>query len=58
MLIGISPELEIALYTLCYKTRPGRDCWVSLGGDDLLIQTIIEEEDGALRNAHFRLIDH
>ena len=39
MLVGTSPELEIALYTLCFYTRPGRDCWVSLGGKRFKLKT-------------------
>ncbi|KAG7326095.1 hypothetical protein KOW79_009496 [Hemibagrus wyckioides] len=38
-LIGSSPELDLALYTLCYVTRPGKHCRLSLGGKGLTIQT-------------------
>ncbi|KAG8585549.1 hypothetical protein GDO81_005068 [Engystomops pustulosus] len=37
--IGSSPEFEIAIYTLCYVTRPNRMCTVKLGGSSLKIQT-------------------
>ncbi|XP_040281878.1 poly(U)-specific endoribonuclease-D-like [Bufo bufo] len=37
--IGSSPEFEIAMYTLCYVTRPGSLCTVKLGGSSLKIQT-------------------
>ncbi|KAG7264407.1 hypothetical protein CRUP_014316 [Coryphaenoides rupestris] len=38
-IIGCSPEFDLALYSLCYITRPGRRCSLSLGGKELLIQT-------------------
>ncbi|XP_027016291.1 uridylate-specific endoribonuclease A [Tachysurus fulvidraco] len=38
-LIGSSPELDLALYTLCYVTRPGKQCRLSLGGKQLTVQT-------------------
>ncbi|XP_076412801.1 uridylate-specific endoribonuclease [Peromyscus maniculatus bairdii] len=37
--IGSSPEFEFALYSLCFITRPGRKCHLSLGGYPLAIQT-------------------
>ncbi|XP_056418580.1 uridylate-specific endoribonuclease D-like [Hyla sarda] len=37
--MGSSPEFEIAMYTLCYVTRPNRQCTVKLGGNPLKIQT-------------------
>ena len=53
MMIGISPELELALYTLCFRARPGGDCFVTLANKTFTIQTIIFRY--RLRNAHFRL---
>ncbi|CAJ1051088.1 poly(U)-specific endoribonuclease-A [Xyrichtys novacula] len=37
--IGCSPEFDFALYSLCYITRPGKRCHLSLGGKELIIQT-------------------
>nr|XP_032656833.1 poly(U)-specific endoribonuclease-D-like [Chelonoidis abingdonii] len=37
--IGSSPEFELAVYTLCYKTRPNKLCTLSLGGKSAQIQT-------------------
>ncbi|XP_074126793.1 uridylate-specific endoribonuclease isoform X3 [Sminthopsis crassicaudata] len=37
--IGSSPEFEFALYSLCFISRPGRMCHLSLGGYSLAIQT-------------------
>ncbi|XP_063283768.1 uridylate-specific endoribonuclease D-like isoform X1 [Pelobates fuscus] len=39
MFIGSSPEFELAIYTLCYVTRPDALCTVSLGGKTLQLQT-------------------
>ncbi|KAG7238257.1 hypothetical protein INR49_030968 [Caranx melampygus] len=37
--IGCSPEFDFALYSLCYIARPGKQCRLSLGGNELIIQT-------------------
>ncbi|XP_038609151.1 poly(U)-specific endoribonuclease [Tachyglossus aculeatus] len=37
--IGSSPEFEFALYSLCFISRPGKVCRLSLGGHPLGIQT-------------------
>lgn len=39
MFIGTSPELEIALYTICFQVRPDKECPISLGGNKMLIRT-------------------
>ncbi|XP_053622041.1 endoribonuclease CG2145-like [Plodia interpunctella] len=39
MFIGTSPELEIALYTLCFVTRADNECKLKLGGKDVNIAT-------------------
>lgn len=39
MFIGTSPELEIALYTLCYVTRVDNDCNLKLDSKDIKIIT-------------------
>ncbi|XP_072238393.1 uridylate-specific endoribonuclease A isoform X3 [Leuresthes tenuis] len=38
-IIGCSPEFDFALYSLCFITRPGKQCRLSLGGKALIIQT-------------------
>ncbi|XP_028816910.1 uridylate-specific endoribonuclease A, partial [Denticeps clupeoides] len=38
-IIGCSPEFDLAVYSLCYITRPGKQCKLSLGGKRLIIQT-------------------
>lgn len=37
--IGTSPELEIALYTLCFATLPDKDCIVASNGNQFKIRT-------------------
>ncbi|XP_077583139.1 uridylate-specific endoribonuclease A isoform X1 [Stigmatopora nigra] len=37
--IGCSPEFDLAIYSLCYITKPGKQCRLSLGGKELIIQT-------------------
>ncbi|XP_015608347.1 poly(U)-specific endoribonuclease homolog [Cephus cinctus] len=39
MFIGTSPELEMALYTVCFFARPDKPCPVSLGGTKFNIMT-------------------
>ena len=55
MLIGISPELEMALYTLCFRALPNKICTVSLGGKEFKIKTRIELNTSSLllRSAYF-----
>lgn len=35
MFIGTSPELEMALYTLCFVTRADNECKLKLGSNDV-----------------------
>ena len=37
--VGTSPELELALYTVCFHARPDNWCPVSLGGAKFFILT-------------------
>jgi len=37
--VGTSPELELALYTVCFQLRPDRTCPVSLGNSKFGIVT-------------------
>jgi len=44
--VGTSPELEMALYTVCFMTRPDAKCHVRLGGADVYIQTWTYSQSG------------
>lgn len=46
MFIATSPELELALYTVCLMSRPDAKCHVSLMGTDVYIQTWTENYGG------------
>ncbi|XP_020719102.1 endoribonuclease CG2145 isoform X2 [Bombus terrestris] len=46
MFIGTTPELEIALYTLCFFTRPNKRCQLSFGGFKFYVQTYILQNNG------------
>nr|XP_013100634.1 unnamed protein product [Stomoxys calcitrans] len=39
LFVGTSPELELALYTVCFKLRPDRTCPVSLGNSKFGVVT-------------------
>ena len=52
MMIGISPDLEMALYTLCFLTRPNETCPVTYEGVPHPIRTVISQEE-ELRSAFF-----
>jgi len=39
MFVGTSPELEMALYTVCFLTMPDEKCYLKMGGQSLEIQT-------------------
>ncbi|RZF47555.1 hypothetical protein LSTR_LSTR009091 [Laodelphax striatellus] len=39
LFVGTSPELELALYSVCYLARPGKECMIRLNGQPLVIQS-------------------
>jgi poly(U)-specific endoribonuclease len=39
LFIGTSPELELALYTICFTLRPDKNCFLSSDGQRFLINT-------------------
>ncbi|XP_046751053.1 endoribonuclease CG2145-like isoform X2 [Diprion similis] len=39
LLIGTSPELELALYTICHYARPNNYCNIALGGTRMMLYT-------------------
>ena len=44
--IGLSPELEMALYTICVLLKPDSACTISLGGKKVDIVTHIFTQGG------------
>lgn len=39
LFIGTSPEFEMALYTVCFLTRPNDKCHLTIDGKTFFIQT-------------------
>uniref|UniRef100_A0A8D2PJB0 Uridylate-specific endoribonuclease n=1 Tax=Zosterops lateralis melanops TaxID=1220523 RepID=A0A8D2PJB0_ZOSLA len=52
LLVGSSPEFDLALFTLCFLTRPDRQCQVSLGGEAATIQTYTWEKQRLVASAY------
>ncbi|XP_041975327.1 poly(U)-specific endoribonuclease homolog [Aricia agestis] len=48
MFVGTSPELELALYTVCFMARPDRPCRVTAGNVPFTIQTKTLKSDNVL----------
>lgn len=44
--IGTTPELEMALYTLCFFTRPNKRCKLSFAGFKFGIRTYVFQSNG------------
>ncbi|XP_012938682.1 poly(U)-specific endoribonuclease-A [Aplysia californica] len=42
--IGVSPEFDMAIYSLCFIKFPGRSCHISLNNNDLTIQTYSKDQ--------------
>jgi len=49
MLVGTSPELELALYTTCLLARGEEKCSVSLGGQPVSVTTHVFTRPGGVR---------
>ncbi|CAL1538156.1 unnamed protein product [Lymnaea stagnalis] len=50
--IGVSPEFELAVYSLCFFTNPGKACNISLNGSPVTIMSY--SKDGHLATAYLR----
>ncbi|XP_076067582.1 endoribonuclease Arlr-like isoform X2 [Oratosquilla oratoria] len=50
--IGTSPELELALYTICFYACPNLRCPVKIGGERFNIQTYKFKKTGLVGTAH------
>ena len=48
MFVGTSPELEVALYTLCFMARPDRPCKLRYNNVPFTIQTKPLKADNVL----------
>lgn len=46
LFVGTSPELEIALYTICFAFRADQLCPMSMGGQKFQIQTYMWRQNG------------
>lgn len=46
MFVGTSPELDMAVYTLCILTRPNKSCPVQMNGQRFTIQTWVQKYNG------------
>ena len=44
--MGLSPELEIAIYTIGFLMKPNKKCTISLGGKKIHIKTHTLDRDG------------
>lgn len=52
--VGTSPELEIALYTICFKLRPNKGCKMSFNGTSfsILTHTMDHEDKRSIASAY------
>lgn len=46
MFVGTSPELEMALFTVCYFARPGNNCPMEISGNKFNIKTYSQTYNG------------
>lgn len=46
MLIGTSPELEMAIFTICFKLRPNKGCQMEFSGRSFTITTHTFDHNG------------
>ncbi|XP_041257171.1 poly(U)-specific endoribonuclease-A-like [Onychostruthus taczanowskii] len=52
LLVGSSPEFDLALFTLCFLARPDSQCHVSLGGEATTIQTYTWDKQRLVASAY------
>jgi hypothetical protein len=55
MLIGTSPEFELALYTLCFFTRPTAECECKVNIRKIVVTTTTSSDGSKILNSHFEL---
>ena len=49
MVVGTSPQLEMAVYTVCILTRPEKKCEVSLAGQRVAVTTHVFTRPGGVK---------
>ncbi|KAF4805657.1 hypothetical protein TURU_000228 [Turdus rufiventris] len=52
LLVGSSPEFDLAVFTLCFLARPDRQCHLSLGGQAATIQTYTWDKQRLVASAY------
>ncbi|XP_056371095.1 uridylate-specific endoribonuclease C-like [Oenanthe melanoleuca] len=52
LLVGSSPEFDLALFTVCFLARPDRPCHISLGGEAATIQTYTWDKQRLVASAY------
>uniref|UniRef100_A0A8C3UVN0 Uridylate-specific endoribonuclease n=1 Tax=Catharus ustulatus TaxID=91951 RepID=A0A8C3UVN0_CATUS len=52
LLVGSSPEFDLAVFTLCFLARPDRQCHISLGGEAATIQTYTWDKQRLVASAY------
>jgi hypothetical protein len=55
MLIGTSPEFELALYTLCFFTSPAAECECKVNIKKIVVKTTTSSDGSKILNSHFEL---
>ena len=55
MLIGTSPEFELALYTLCFFTSPASDCECKVNIRKIMVKTTTSPDGSKILNSHFEV---
>lgn len=55
MLIGSSPEFELALYTLCFFTSPNADCECKINIKKVVVKTITSFDDTEILDSRIEL---
>ncbi len=55
MLIGTSPEFELALYTLCFFISPDAECKCKVNIKNIMVRTTTSPDGTKILNSRFEL---
>lgn len=55
MFVGTSPQFEMAIYTLCYLTRPDSLCPLKMGGKNIPVQTFRYKDTPQIGSAYVQM---